>query len=118
MDSIWNKKWKSVFIWMSAYLNFIAFALVGGYFIVKSDDEDLKKVTKNAFIVTLVFGAIGALLSLFNYFAGFGDNYYASSAYEFYSTCSTLLNIARIVVYAVFIILAFVKKDEVDNTNQ
>ena len=43
MNKVWTKKWKEVLIWFSGYINFIAFALVGGYTIVKSGDEDLKK---------------------------------------------------------------------------
>ena len=40
------------------------------------------------------------------------DGYYSSGAYDFYSIASNLVNIAKIVVYAVFIIIALVKKDE------
>ncbi|MBO5313439.1 MAG: hypothetical protein J6B29_05680 [Clostridia bacterium] len=111
MNSIWTKKWKAVFIWMSAFLNFIAFAIVGGYCIIKSEDEDLKRVTKQAFIVTIVFSAISAVLSIINYLGSFGDNYYSSDLYDFYSTCSTLVSLARLVVFAVFVVLTFVKND-------
>lgn len=112
MNKIWTKKWKTILIWLCGYLNFLAFALVGGYVIVKNEDEELQKTTKNVFFVTLIFTALSAFFSIFNYLAGFSNNYYSSSAYEFYSTCNTLISIARIVVYAVFIIMEFVKKEE------
>lgn len=111
MNFNWNNKWKSVLIWLSAYLNFISFVLVGGYFYVKGEDEELQTATKRAFLITLGFTAIGALLSIFNYIGGLTNNYYASSAYEFYSVTVAIVNIIKILVYATFIILTLVKKD-------
>ena len=111
MNFNWNNKWKSVLIWLSAYLNFISFVLVGGYFYVKGEDEELQTATKRAFLITLGFTAIGALLSIFNYIGGLTNNYYASSAYEFYSVSVTIVNIIKILVFATFIILTLVKKD-------
>ena len=46
-----------------------------------------------------------------NYIGGFVDSYYSSAAYELYSSLNALAGIARIVVFAVFIILAIVKKE-------
>ncbi len=107
----WNNKWKAVLVWLSAYLNFIAFVVVGGYFYVKKEDEELQSATKQAFLVTLGFTAISAFLSIFNYIGGLTNNYYASDAYDFYSVCTTIVGIAKIVVFATFIILALVKKE-------
>ena len=113
MNFNWNNKWKSVLIWLSAYLNFISFVLVGGYFYVKGKDEELQTATKRAFLITLGFTAVNALLSIFNYIGGLTNNYYASSAYEFYSVSVTIVNIIKILVFAAFIILTLVKKDTV-----
>ncbi len=115
MNNVWTKKWKSVFVWISAYLSYVAYALVGGYVIVKGEDEELQKTAKKALLVTLIFAAVSAFLSLFNYIGGFADRYYGSGAYEFYSVCLSLVGIAKIIVYTVFIVLEFIKKDE--NTN-
>ena len=114
MNITWNNKWKTVLVWLSAYLNFIAFVIVGGYFYIKKEDEDVQKATKNAFVVTLCFTAIGAFLSIFNYIGGLTDNYYASSAYNFYSVCNAVVGMAKIVVFAVFVILALIKKDVIE----
>ena len=111
MNFNWNNKWKSVFVWLSAYLNFIAFVLVGGYFYVKKEEEEIQKATKQAFLVTLVFTAVNAFLLLFSNIGGLTDTYYSSSAYKFYSVCVNLVNIAKVVVYAAFIILALVKEE-------
>ena len=111
MKEVWTKKWKEVLIWFSAYIGFIAFAIVGGYVIVKSNDDDLKKTAKTALVVTLIFSAVSAFLLVFHYFASMAEGYYSSGAYDFYSIASNLVNICQIVVYAVFIIMALVKKD-------
>ncbi|MBQ7356804.1 MAG: hypothetical protein IJW66_05315 [Clostridia bacterium] len=111
MSFAWNKKWKTVLVWACAYLNFLALVLVGGYFYVKKDDEEVQTASRHAFITTLIFSAVSALLSVYNYIGGFVDSYYSSAAYELYSSLNALAGIARIVVFAVFIILAIVKKE-------
>ena len=112
MNITWNNKWKSVLVWLSAYLNFIAFVLVGGYFFVKKEDEELQDATKRAFLVTLGFTAISAVFAIFNYIGGLTNNYYSSFAYDFYSICTAIVAIAKIIVFATFIILTILKKDE------
>ena len=112
MKNVWTKKWKSLLIWISAYVSFIAYALIGGYVIAKSDDEELQRTAKQAFVVTIIFTAVSAFLSLFNYIGSFVNNYYASGAYEFYSTFSSLVGIAKIIVFTTFSILALMQKEE------
>ena len=51
----------ALIVWASAYVNVIVFALCGGYFFLKSDDESLKNETKKALIVTLIFVGIGMI---------------------------------------------------------
>ncbi len=109
---MWSKKWKEILIWVSGFFGFLTFALVGGYTIVKSEDEDLKKTAKKGFIVLLIFTAVSAFFSLFNAIAGMSDSYYGSSAYKFYTVMTNLVTIAKIVVYAVFVVLTLIKKDE------
>ncbi len=112
MKDIWTKKWQKCLIWFSGYFSFIAFAIVGGYTVVKSEDEELKKTAKTAFIVTLIFACISAFLSLFTNFAGMFDNYYSSAAYDFQDIFSRLVNVAKIAVYAVVMIVELVKKED------
>lgn len=38
-----SNRWKKVLVLLSGYINFVAFAIVGGYIFVKSDNEDVKK---------------------------------------------------------------------------
>ena len=118
MNSNWSKKWKKCLIWFSSYISFIAFAIVGGYVIIKNDDEELKKTTKLAFIVTLIFAAINAFVSIYYNFLSMGDSYVLSGAYDFYNIFYKLVNIAEIVVYAVFIIIELAKKDNHQTTKE
>lgn len=96
-----------VILWLSSYLNVIAFVLTGGYVWLKSDNENLKKETKKVFIVALVFLCIDAFLSIYYAFMTMG-NTYSMDAYDFYRVLSKLVVIGKIVTYAVCAILAFV----------
>ncbi len=112
MNSKWTAKWKKCLVWFSAYISYMAFALVGGYTIVKGDDEELKKTTKLAFVVTMIFAALSAFMSIFYNFASMSDTYYNSGAYDFYNYTNKFIAIAEIIVYAVFIVLELVKKEK------
>ncbi len=109
MGNTWSKKWKQLLIWFSGYFSFTAFAIIGGYTIIKGEDE-CKQTAKQTFIVTLIFAALSAFTSLFYQFMGLAD--YNSGAYKFYEVCNHLIAISKIIVYAVFMIMAFVKKEE------
>lgn len=128
MKELWTTKWKKVLIWACGYISFIAFALVGGYVIVKSDDEELKKTAKLTFIVTLIFTGVSAFFSLFGYFGNMFSGYYGSVVYRICLILSNIVAIARILTYAFFIVCllaetkirAFVKnsKDKKENSKK
>ncbi len=107
MQETWTKKWQNALIWACGYLSIVAFVLVAGWAILKSEDEELKKTAKKAFFIVLIFAAISALLALFNACAGIFDSYYGSSAYDFYTIASKIITIAEIITFAVFIVLNF-----------
>ena len=109
MKEGWTTRWKAFLIWLSGYLSIVAFAIAGGYAIVKSDDEELKKTAKQALIVTLIFTAISVFLSLYNTIGGMTDNYYLSKAYEAYEVMHDLMTIAKIVVFVAFAAFSFFK---------
>ncbi len=111
MQNTWSQKWKKVLIWFSGYISFLAFALIGGYTIVKTEDEELKKTAKQTFIVVLFFAALSAVLAIFNHVCGFSDKYYSSVAYDVYSILSKVVSIIQIAVYAFFIIKTLAEKE-------
>ena len=113
-----NEKLKKVFILLSGYLSFIAFAIVGGYVFIKSDSEELKKTAKLTLIVTSIFTAISAVLLIYNHFGNFFGGYYSSTAYDVYSIITGIVAIAKIIVYAVLIIMVLVKKDKEISENK
>ena len=107
MKEGWSRRWKALLIWASGYLSFIAYAIVGGYVIVKSDDEELKNTAKKAFIVTLIFTAISMFFSIYSSIGALSSSYYSSGAYVAYGVLQMIVNIAKIVVYVVFALLSF-----------
>lgn len=107
MKEGWSRRWKALLIWASGYLSFIAYAIVGGYVIVKSDDEELKDTAKKAFIVTLIFTAISMFFSIYNSIGALSSSYYSSGAYVAYGVLQMIVNIAKIAVYVVFALLSF-----------
>jgi len=107
MKEGWSRRWKALLIWASGYLSFIAYAIVGGYVIVKSDDEELKDTAKKAFIVTLIFTAISMFFSIYSSIGALSSSYYSSGAYVAYGVLQMIVNIAKIAVYVVFALLSF-----------
>ena len=105
MKEIWSNSWKKVLIWVCGYVGILAFAVAGGYVIVKSEDEELRRTAKQCFIVTLIFLAIDALVSILT-----NINVFASSIgyLTFLNWVDFLLLIAKIAVYAVVIVMTLV----------
>ena len=99
MDKTWTKRLKKAFIWLCGYLNFIAFAVVGGYTIIKGD-EDCKDTSRKAFFAVLLFTAIDMFLSIFSGIGGLTDGWYSSSAYDFYTIFSVVVRILKILFFA------------------
>ncbi len=115
----WTAKWKKVLIWLSSYLSIIAYALVGGYFIVKNEDESCKKTAKKALVVTLIFTALGILLTLFSGIGGMTDNWYSSDAYKFCNIFEALIAIAKAVTYcAIILVVLFSKEEKVEDKEE
>ena len=110
MKEGWSTRWKALLIWLCGYLSIVAFAVVGGYAIVKSNDEKLKNETKKAFIVTLIFTAITVIFTIFTNIGGFDSGFYASEAYKFYNILSKIVTIAEAIVFVVFGAIAFFGK--------
>lgn len=102
MKEVWSKSWKKILIWACGYVSIIAFAIAGGYAIVKSEDEDLKKTAKTCFIVTLIFLAVSALQSIFQSILG---GAYSAGFSSFVTWFGFVVLIAKIAVYAFFIVM-------------
>ena len=101
-----GKIFGGLIVWASAYVNVIVFALCGGYFFLKSDDESLKNETKKALIVTLIFVGIGMIQSLVSYLFTLCGVSYSGDLYRAHQTIGSLVSVAKIAVYAVFAALS------------
>ena len=104
-----GKKVTSLIVWASAYVNVIVFALCGGYAWFKSDDETVKNETKKALIVTLLFTAVGMIQSFVGQCLSLFNVSYGSDLYTAHQKIANVISIAKIVIYAVFALLAFFK---------
>lgn len=106
MKEIWTKSWKKVLVWVCGYVGILAFAIAGGYVIVKSEDAELHRTAKQCFIVTLAFLAADALLAVLTYIDSLAN---AAAGYTvFLDWASFLLELAKIGVYATVIVMTLV----------
>ncbi len=103
----WNNKWKKILLWVVSYLNILGFVLVGGYFILKGDN-DLKKESKKCFITMLPFIAIDALIDMITYFISINGSVSGASNI---STFSSIIGIIKIVTFVVMIVLVILEKN-------
>lgn len=106
-----NSTWKKLFVWISAYLSYIAFALVGGYVFVKEEDEDVKKQAKLALFVTVIFACISAVLSIFSLCYNVSSTVNTGMS-DFLRYTNFIVSLGKIITYAVFTILAIVPKND------
>lgn len=104
MKKIWTNRWKKALIWFSGYFSLIAFAIVGGYVIVKSEDDDLRYTAKNAFFVVLIFAAIDAFISVLSSINSLSG--YNATFANILSWVRFIVLIAETTVYVVFILLS------------
>ncbi|MGN1052773.1 MAG: hypothetical protein ACI4SH_05235 [Candidatus Scatosoma sp.] len=106
-----GKRAASLIVWASAYVSVVVFALCGGYVWLKSNDETVKKETKKALIVTLLFVAVGMMQSFVGQCLSLFGVSYGSDLYSVHQIIANVVTIAKIVVYAVFALLAFFKNE-------
>ena len=104
MEKLKNKLFHLA-VWTSVLVSYLAFAVVGGFCMIKSDREDLKNTCKKALAIALIFFAVELFLTIFNYIGGMFNGYYGSGAYKFYDIAGSILAIAKIITVVVFAIL-------------
>ena len=100
-------------LWISGFVSFLAFALVGGYVFVSSENEELKKETKKVFVVSLIFVCIEALLSVVSACMGLAGTYSKT-----YSIIRYLTIIAKVVIFAIFACIALFAKEESESEEE
>ena len=100
-------------IWACSYLSIVSFAIVGGWAYVKSESDNLKKTTKNALVIMLIFIAFDLLIAFINAVGGMFTGYWVSKFYDFISTLVKIASIAEIGAYIAFVVWdVFVQKKQ------
>ncbi len=98
-----SEKWQKLIVWLSGYLNIIAFFLAGGYLYLKTDSDDVKTSGKTVLFLTAIFTGLDLLRGLlYNILS------VAEADYEILrtiSTVGTVFVILKAVVFATLFIL-------------
>lgn len=111
-----SEKWTKFLLWVVAYANIIAYAIVGGYVFAKTDSEEVKAESKKVFIVTAIFLAIDVLFTIFNtLFNLFGTT---ATLLRIYTLARNMVTLTKVVCYALFAIFAVCAKKEEQRVEQ
>lgn len=60
-------KWQKLIIWLTGFLNIIAFVIAGGYLYKNTEHEEIKNSAKAALIATAVFTAVDIIRAIIQY---------------------------------------------------
>ncbi len=97
-----SSKWQKCIVWLTGYLNTIAFFLAGGYVYLNTDDEDVKGSAKNVLVLMLGFTGLEILRSIIYNIFSIANNYEATSVL---SDIALVFSIIKMVVFVVFFVL-------------
>ena len=109
-----SQKLFNLAVWASIIAGYLTFAVVACFSLTIAKDEGLKKTTKLALWVVLVFFAVEVFFMIFNYIGNMFNGYYLSDAYTFYKIATNIVSVIRIItviVFAVFEVLGAEKKE-------
>ena len=102
MDRI-SDRWAKLILWAGSYVSAFLFALIGGYYWLNTDREELKNECKKVLWVTLIFLALQMVITLISSFNGiFGIN-----GYSFISVITSIVTFAKICTFAILGLFAF-----------
>ena len=98
-----SKNFKKTVIWVTGYLNLIAFLLAGGYIFVKSEEEDVRSSAKSAFLLVVTFTAIDIVrMIVYNIMSVANAGYKALSVV---SDIGTVVAVIEALAFVIFFIL-------------
>ncbi len=97
-----SDRWAKLILWASAYLNAILFALVGGYYWLKTDREELKSECKKVLWVTLIFLAISMTLTVVSSFSTI-----CNGGYRVISVINAVVAMVKVCTYLTFALFSF-----------
>lgn len=97
-----SDKWQKLILWLTGYLNIIAFVIAGGYFYAKTESESVKKSAKTVFVFVLLFTLISIATSILSNFFAIGDNYDVTRVI---TKITYVVNILKAILFVVFAVL-------------
>ena len=97
-----SDRWAKLILWASAYINAILFALVGGYYWLKTDREELKSECKKVLWVTLIFLAISMTLTVVSSFGTI-----CNGGYRVISIINAIVAIVKVCTYLTLALFSF-----------
>ncbi len=93
-------KWQKLIVWLTGYLNIIAFVIAGGYLYINTEQGEVKNSAKVALFATAVFTAVDiALIFVRNCV------YLAKAVTDWIVTTGWVLTIVKIVVFVILFIV-------------
>ena len=97
-----NAKWQKLIVWVTGYLNIIAFFIGGGYIYLKTTDEKVKNSAKTSFLLVVGFAVLELLRGIFLNVFNMGDNY---EVIEVINDIGALIAILKAIAFATLCVL-------------
>ena len=97
-----SSKWQKLIIWLTGYVNIIAFFVGGGYVYLNTEDDDVKDTAKGVLYLVAVFTGIELLRSLvYNVLNVAGADY---GVLNVLTTVSMVVSALKMVAFAVLFV--------------
>ena len=96
-------KIQKLIVWLTGYVNLIAFFIAGGYIYLKTDSEDVKVSTKTSFALIAGFTVVDIVTSIIRYIMNLADAGYKASSVM--SDIGTVVAIIEAVAFVTLCIL-------------
>lgn len=93
-------RWQKLIVWLTGYLNIIAFVIAGGYLFEKTEHQEVRNSAKIAFFVTAVFTAVEMVHLIILYCYNL-----ASDSARWLSIFAWVIALVKIIVFVVLFIV-------------
>lgn len=95
-----SAKWQKAIIWLTGYVQIVAFILAGGYLFKNTEHEEVKRSAKIALVVTAIFTALDAICAFLQYCCGLAESAGAWLTQAYY-----VIQIIKIITFAIMFIV-------------